>query len=180
MLKNSLVLRNTLESVANNFFHVDHKGCRNRPDAAIIPSHLIIRQQDREIEFVLFGERPDEDDEARLSAYDGAIAEERKRDTALRIFIENIIHDWMSDPKSRGEFVHMWGAAKNDAEKARALFDPKGDGSYLKYLAELVAGLQSGERQPDKKSQNRTDDQAFNKFIPPLRGVFLRTGKSRS
>ena len=101
--------------------------------------------QQGEVLHNLFGERPDEDDEARLSAYDGAIAEERKRDTALRIFIENIIHDWMSDPKSRGEFVHMWGAAKNDAEKARALFDPKGDGSYLKYLAELVAGLQSGE-----------------------------------
>src|SRR3989338_6052811 len=51
--------------------------------------------QQGEVLHNLFGERPDEDDEARLSAYDGAIAEERKRDTALRIFIENIIHDLM-------------------------------------------------------------------------------------
>ena len=72
-------------------------------------------------------------DKDRLSAASGD-------DQKLRLITERIVADELSDPRKRDALAKRWASATNEADRARALFDPLGNGAYLPILREVVPG----------------------------------------
>jgi len=88
------------------------------------------------------------DDPEALARYRAAVEDFKKNDNALRSVVKDVIGSWMNDPVARSEFVRRWAMAQTGEQMARALFDPKDDGAFIRQLAQIVPGLDN-ERDRD-------------------------------
>ena len=101
----------------------------------------------------IFGPPPMDNPEA-LARYRAAVEEFKKGDNAMRTVVKDVVGSWMNDPVARTEFVRRWGMARNSVEMARALFDPKDDGSFIRVLSQFVEGLNPNARTQSEQDAN--------------------------